>query len=109
MSFKDHGQKMPQPIFYHLYPKVPIIFMCCCSGPKWGQRSLSALLEAFSGICVALHFEPGGRVEPLLGVIREQGEWLKIRKGAGSKENIIWEQGAQKFGKGSREQQKMGN
>ena len=33
---------------------------------------------------------------------------LKIRKGAGSKENIIWEQGAQKIGKGSREQQKDG-
>ncbi len=32
---------------------------------------------------------------------------LKIRKGAGSKENVIWEQGAQKFGKGSREQQKI--
>ena len=26
----------------------------------------------------------------------------------GSKENIIWEEGAQKFGKGSKEQQKNG-
>ncbi len=38
----------------------------------------------------------------------EQGAWPKIRKGAGSKKNIIWEQGAHKFGKGSREQQKIG-
>ncbi len=30
----------------------------------------------------------------------------KIRKGAGSKENVIWEQEAQKFGKGSREQER---
>ena len=36
----------------------------------------------------------------------EQGAWPRVRKGAGSKENVIWEQGAQRFGKGSREQQK---
>ncbi len=46
--------------------------------------------------------------EPPLGVIREQGEWPLRPKGAGSKENVIWEQGAQKYGKGSREQQKIG-
>ena len=58
-------------------------------------------------------------MEPPLGVIREQGEWPlrpkgarpgvwpKIRKGAGSKENVMWDQGAQKIGKGSREQQKI--
>ncbi len=34
----------------------------------------------------------------------EQGAWSKIRKGAGSMENVIWEQGAQSFRKGSREQ-----
>ena len=58
-------------------------------------------------------------VELPLGVIRKQGEWPlrpkgartlegawpRIKKGAGSKENKIWEQEAQKFGKGSREQQ----
>ncbi len=59
------------------------------------------------------------RGKPLLGVIREQGEWPlrtreqgawpKIRKGAGSKENVILEQGAQQFGKWSREQQKLGS
>ena len=38
---------------------------------------------------------------------REQGAWPKIRVGAGSKENVIWEQGAQKLGKGSREQQEI--
>ena len=51
--------------------------------------------------------------EPPLGVIREngplnpreQGALPKIRKGAGSKENVIWEQGAQKLGKGNREQE----
>ncbi len=32
-----------------------------------------------------------------------------MRKGAGNMENVIWEQGAQKFGKWSREQQKLGN
>ncbi len=37
----------------------------------------------------------------------EQGACPKIRKEAGSKEKVIWEQGAQKFGKGSREQQKI--
>ncbi len=36
------------------------------------------------------------------------GAWPKIRKGAGSKENVIWEQGALKFVKWSREQQKIG-
>ncbi len=39
---------------------------------------------------------------------REQGAWPKIREGPGSKENVIWEQGAQKSRKGSREQQKIG-
>ncbi len=35
--------------------------------------------------------------------------WPKIKKGAGSKDNVIWEQGqgAQKFGKGS--SKKLGN
>ena len=43
---------------------------------------------------------------------REQGAWPKVRKGAGSKENIIWEQGAQKFGIGSMgagSSEKLGN
>ena len=45
--------------------------------------------------------------EPPLGMIREQknsswdpweqGAWPKIRKGAESKENVVWEQGAQKM------------
>ncbi len=39
--------------------------------------------------------------------LETQGAWVKIRKGAESNENEIWEQGAQKFGKGSREQQKI--
>ena len=37
----------------------------------------------------------------------ETHAWPEIRKGAGSKENVIREQGVQKFGKGSREQQKI--
>ncbi len=38
--------------------------------------------------------------------IETQGS--KEGKGAGSKENVIWGQGAQKFGTWSREQQKIG-
>ena len=39
--------------------------------------------------------------------MRPKGARPKIRKGAGTKENVIWEQGAQKLGKGSREQQNI--
>ena len=38
---------------------------------------------------------------------REQGARPKISKGAGSKKNVIWDQGAQKIAKGSRERQKI--
>ena len=39
----------------------------------------------------------------VLGTKNEQGANSKIRKGAGSKEITIWEQGSQKIAKGSRE------